>query len=346
MDLTKYKDKGYTGMINLGNTCFINSCLQILNHTYELEFILTKVKPGKYKKAVDKIIFEEWIDLQKLMWSHNGIVSPAKFFKNFQKVAKLKCIEIFSGWAQNDMSEFLLFMVESLHNSISRKVLLEIDTDQVNVSDKKALACYKLVQDFYKNEYSEIVDLFYGISISEIISHDFKETFSTKPELFFILDLPIKSSHDTDKVDLYDCLDEFVKPEFIGGDNKWYHEDRKEYLEIQKKISFWSFPKIFVITLKRFSSCGSEKIYDFVDFPLTNFDVSKYASGNNPIQYIYNLYAVCNHYGEVQGGHYNACVMNSNKEWILYDDTVCQKIQIDDIITSDAYCLFYRRQLL
>jgi ubiquitin C-terminal hydrolase len=129
MDLTKHNDKkGYTGMVNLGNTCFINSCLQILNHTYELEFILTKVKPGKYKKAVDKIIFEEWMDLQKLMWSHNGIVSPAKFFKSFQKVAKLKCIEIFSGWAQNDMSEFLLFMVESLHNSISRRVLLELDS--------------------------------------------------------------------------------------------------------------------------------------------------------------------------------------------------------------------------
>ena len=31
-----YKDKGLTGLANVGNTCYLNSCMQIISHTYEL----------------------------------------------------------------------------------------------------------------------------------------------------------------------------------------------------------------------------------------------------------------------------------------------------------------------
>lgn len=345
MDLTKYAGKGTTGLANLGNTCFLNSCIQVLNHTYELHEFLNSngykrhMKPG----LIDCTVIEEWNDLRNIMWSQNGLVSPNKFVYNIKRVAGQKGRDMFTGWAQNDLHEFLLFLIECMHNSISRKMHMNISGKSENSVDDLALKCYGMLKDVYSKEYSEIMDMFYGIYVSQIISMD-KKVYSTKPESFFIIELPIPSNKSCT---LYDCFDHFVMPESLCGDNAWYNENTKTYENVIKTMTFWNFPKILVITLKRFSPDGLSKTNNLIDFPIDNLDLSKYVKGYNPSQYIYDLFGICNHIGGVSGGHYTAFVKNSTGVWLDYNDENVNELPSSvqsHIITPMAYCLFYRKK--
>ena len=343
-DITNYYEKGRTGLANLGNTCFLNSCVQVLNHTYELTHFLTKPAYETHlkKELPETILFQEWKDLQRVMWSNNGVVSPNRFVYNVQKIAEKKGKDIFTGWAQNDLSEFLLFLVDCMHNSISRGIQIKVLGQVENSVDKKAVACYSMLQTVYSKEYSEIMELFYGISISELTSMDRSTIHSITPEPFFILDVPIPVQ--SNGIDLYDCLNTYTSPEILAGENAWLNPATGSKEDVQKRITFWSFPKILVITLKRFSPDGTQKRGDCIDFPLEDLDMSKYVEGYEPSQYVYELYGVCNHIGNVWGGHYTAYVKTAEKKWVHFNDTSVEMIDADKIITPMAYCLFYRKK--
>jgi ubiquitin carboxyl-terminal hydrolase 8 len=348
MDFKFYDEKGITGLTNLGNTCFINSCIQIINHTYELQDLMDNKIDKKLLKTdtPDYVVYNEYNDLKKLMFSHNGVVSAGKFIHNIYNIANIKNREIFTGGNQNDVQEFLIFMIDCFHNTISRGITMNIIGNVTNETDKKAVECYKMLKTIYSEEYSEIMDLYNAIFISTISSYDNNEIYSIKPEKFFILDLPLPLNVlENEKIDLYDCFDLFTFPELLEGDNAWFNEKTNNKENVYKKYSFWNFPKILIISLKRFSPCGSHKNNLPIDFPLENLDLSKYVDGYNPKQYVYDLFGVCNHCGMVNGGHYNSFVLNSKKEWLLFDDSNIQRVDDkNNIITSMAYCLFYRKK--
>ena len=347
MDLSKYKDRGRVGLENLGNTCFLNACMQVLSNTYELNVFLDSNKYERtFKKDLpDARILSEWNDLRKVMWSGNGIITPNKFVHNIHEIAKVKKKEIFTGYVQNDMPEFLLFFIECVHNSISRSLNIRISGKTENNIDKMATVCYEMLKTTYSKEYSEIMDLFYGIYISEIVSVEEDKCHSMKPEPFFILDLPVWDISNRQPVSsLIDCFDLYCKPEFLEGENAWYNEDTKQKENVKKQITFWNFPKILVIVLKRFSPDGKYKINSPIQFPVNNLDLSKYVRGYNSQSYKYDLYGICNHIGGVMGGHYTSFIRNSEDQWLHYNDSSVEIVpEGTNIVTPMAYCLFYRK---
>ena len=192
--------KGLTGLANLGNTCFINSCMQVISHTREFNDFLDK-NNGSYKDKLtayhnkeyilDSKLLVEWDNLRKLIWQKDQIISPGGFIKAIQFVAKHKGKDIFTGYAQNDLPEFLLFILETFHNGMRREVDMVIKGNVKTDTDGLAVKCYEMMRTMYSKEYSEILDIFYGIHISKIERED-GELMSTTPEPYFMVDLPYK----------------------------------------------------------------------------------------------------------------------------------------------------------
>jgi ubiquitin carboxyl-terminal hydrolase 8 len=340
-----YKNKGLSGLANLGNTCFINSCMQIISHTYELnDFLNLETYKKKLKQNVDSVLLIEWNELRKLLWKENCLITPVKFIKTIQKIAKAKNVDIFTGYSQNDLPEFLLFIIDCFHNSIAREIKMNISGNIENETDKIAVKCFEMIKNMYSKEYSEVWNIFYAIHVSEIISLETGKNLRITPEPFFMIDLPIPQNMKSPS--LIDCFNLYVSGEILEGENAWYNEETKKKENIRKKISFWSFPNILVIDFKRFNA-RNQKNQIHITFPLDNLNLSEYVIGYKKNTFIYDLYGVCNHSGGVLGGHYTAYIKNANDKWYHFNDSIVTEVGLaESVITSKAYCLFYRKKTI
>ena len=104
------------GFINLGNTCFLNSALQCLSHTVSIPYdTIIEDKSS---------LLHEWFNLRNLMWKQDCTISPKRFVYVLQTIAKQKDKILFTGYAQNDLPEFLLFILDEFHETM-KKVFLE-----------------------------------------------------------------------------------------------------------------------------------------------------------------------------------------------------------------------------
>ena len=340
LDLTKYKDKGLTGLANLGNTCYLNSCMQTLSHCYEFNNMLDNIDFDSLNKTPDSVLLIEWNNLRKLMWSQNCIVAPHRYVNTVQKLSASKNIELFSGFDQNDLPEFLIFIIDCFHGSLKRKVEMNISGTSRNDTDDLAKQCFSMIKNMYSETYSELLNLFYGINVSLLYSEDNKTLLSCKPEPFSLIDLPIPESMQS--CNIYDCLDSYVYPEKLDGDNAWYNEKTKQKQNVNKSLNFWNFPDVLIVSFKRFNNYN-RKINTVVTTPLTNLDLSKYVVGYDKETYVYDLFGVCNHIGGCSGGHYTSFVKNANNKWYHFNDTNVTEVNPAKIITNSGYCYFYNK---
>ncbi|CAN0135612.1 unnamed protein product [Lampetra planeri] len=112
---------GYTGLINLGNTCFMSSVIQCLSNTRELrDFFLDKgfeaelnmENPlgtgGRLASCFGRLLHTLWSGTQ-------DAVAPARL----KSVVGGKACQ-FTGYSQHDAQEFMAFLLDGLHEDLNR----------------------------------------------------------------------------------------------------------------------------------------------------------------------------------------------------------------------------------
>ena len=337
--MSDYSDRGLTGLCNLGNTCYINSCMQILSNIHELNEYISLIHKSfeNNKSDVDVLFLIEWKSLYDLMWSKNVTISPNRFIKIIQVISKQKKMMLFSGYEQNDVTEYLYFLLECFHNGIKKCTnhLWEKQLKHISkYNDKKFLEYYTL---HYSNNFSLIELLFSGCYEIKIIEQETNKIISKRYDNFYMIDLQLNS------VNLNECLDEYFKNEEMNeeNNNQYYDDNDKCYKNIYKQTKIIHKPKILIIHLKRWSN-NLRKNQRIIHFDLNELNMTKYIKTNKEVKY--DLFGIINHSGNIFGGHYHSYIKNDNNKWYIFNDTQVSEIKETNIKTNKNYVLFYRLQ--
>ena len=188
---------GLSGLINLGNTCFMNSVIQCLSNTEDLtkyfllDFYQQEMNLGNRLGSNGNLV-ESYSKLINLLWNDekNKIIDPTFFISQI-----IKKLNQYRYNNQQDAHEFLSLFIDNLHediNRISNKPYIELKERQENEDDEKA--SYRWWKSHRLRENSIISDLFYGQLKSNIKCLKCnRNSITFDPFMFLGLSLPISS---------------------------------------------------------------------------------------------------------------------------------------------------------
>ena len=337
---------------NTGVTCYMNSILAILQQTpYFADYIISdnyylEDETENKEIIINSVIYQLFKIFKISMSNDNKQLTINTFRRNLAKKNF-----IWGEHQQQDSQEFLTFLLNTVEDEIKDHVLYlpgrKIEKTKVNVENLMAL---KNWENFTKNEYSIVKELFTGQNQSILECENCKSK-SSRFEIFTNLQLNIEEKCS----DIYDCLDCYIEKEQLDKNNSVWCNFCFQKNRAYKSNYIWRTPKVLIINFKRFKyndyGMLTSKNTKFIKYPIENLDISKYINPNSP--YInkckYNLFGVNIHksiggMNNINFGHYISCVKNRyNNKWYIFDDNHTYEANIDDIVNSNSYLLFYLR---
>lgn len=323
-----------TGLVNLGNTCYMNSVLQMLFNFKSLVYTLkSSVKCLKQKRRENPLLNSLYILFEE-MESSDSNLAPVSLKKNIDIF-----FPKFKDKIEHDAHEFLLDLIDFLHRFTYNKYTIQID----NLKDYSSNIYKDYVKSFYDcfkfNTY--ISRQMYSCLTKTRICDDC-ENKTYKFEHFLSFDLDINNDNES----LNTLLTRYFATDYI------YIECEKcgsTYHNVEHSVdtTINKLPSILFITLKRFSFINGEQFKNNKKVIIPqDINLSKFYSTLDETNTQYNLKHIICHTGNyIDTGHYFT-LSKYFDNWCRFDDTkVTRNIfeNINDLDPSLPYILAYER---
>ena len=332
----EYKKIKYIGLKNQGATCYLNSLIQTLFMTPEFRYELFKwnFNPGLNGSPDDCISLQ----LQKLFYRLQEPLRKVEETKGLTKSFQWSSNEIY---IQQDIQELCRVLFEAIELSFF------LGNNELNKEKEN-----NFVKKLYEGKMQSII---------RCCECGYK---SFNNDTFMDLSLPIMNMFEgIYNKSLEMAFMNFIKPENLDGDNKYFCEKCNKKVKAEKYTSFENFPKILFLQLGRFyydfSTDEREKINDRVPFPLI-LNCNKYLKEYKDIIYnenesekdeyclddsdtkineylkegnnVYELFSIVIHSGTAKGGHYYAYIKSfEDGDWYCFNDGNVSFIDKNDI---------------
>lgn len=304
------------GLRNLGNTCYFNAALQCLLHAPGLTNYVLQGWADKdlARKRINACaVAKAYAALAREYWTGDGTdaLDPGELLAALRKLHRP-----FAAPTPHDAHEAVVVLLKHLHDALAR-------TPRIRPSPAEACVLSAPWEAHIAADgYSILVELFCG-QTECLVADDAGRYASTTHEHFVALSLDIEACTTVDQ-----ALAKAFAPSHIDD----FALESGERVRVTQTKRLVHAPLVLVLHLKRFEPDGS-KIDRFVSYSTT---LSLAAA--TPCTY--DLFAVCLH----ADGHYRAAC-ETRGTWRLVDDQAVADIDMNSVVTKEAYVLFYKKRL-
>ncbi|KAH7911361.1 hypothetical protein BJ138DRAFT_1135452 [Hygrophoropsis aurantiaca] len=333
-DATTLPCQGRRGLLNLGQTCFLNVILQSFIHNPLMRnYFLGDRHNSKLCKHTDCTCCEMDNLFAEIYSSNTTPFGPTSFLATTWKVSA----EL-SGYAQQDAHEFFITALNQIHGTCR---------GSTNIS------CNCIVHSTFAGQLQSDVTCERCGNVTSTVD----------PMLDISLELKGKSGGASGENTLAGCLRRFTKPEKLGTKEYTCSKCTKASPEAVKRLTIRKLPPVLSFQFKRFEhnaagKSSPQKIDTPVRFPVclsmapytTLVMNSKTKDGDKKqpgpdTMYEYDLFAVINHEGQMDNGHYTNFARFQD-EWYRFDDDKVTPSTLGACLSSRAYMCFYVKRHL
>ena len=326
---------------NLGQTCAINSLVQIIAHSARLREAIMDGSSQAYCKADGKIMREladviDKIYAQRQHTSPGGLVGA--MFRLFPH-------DLVPG-EQHDICELWMLLSSRLADEMGAGHTVNV-TPICTASAHIHAKVLKLIESMYSKSWSPWLERILGVELSIVQCNACKDQ-PWSPEVFTILPLNM-SGNAGDGCDGEVTIEQLLLQHFEIEELTDWSCDKCKCKGGKKQNKLYSLPPVLMVSIKRFRMSRTSGRFSKVHTPVTISDQLKFEIGGS--MKIYMLRGVGNHYGSYNFGHYTACVYDRDRDrdindegaWFCYDDANVAVIPDCNFLRNnrDAYILCY-----